>query len=178
LVTLEERLPEPNRIADIFVVHSTGERWAIEFQCAPLDVDEWRQRHMAYRKANILDIWIIGSNRRKKQEAFLEAIIATAHEVMFLDPLVTPPRTWLRWPVPRDTVHTWQQEAGTARALALEGWVGHSRYGASVAGQLQDVCLDRRGSLVHPARTALEVQAQLLHAMNIASSVDEATLLT
>src|SRR6266702_2595618 len=94
IVTLEERLPGPNRIADIFVAHPAGERWAIEFQCAPLDVDEWRHRHTAYRNANILDTWIIGNNRREKQEAFLEAIIATAHEVMFLDPLVTPPRIW------------------------------------------------------------------------------------
>ena len=178
VVTLEERLPEPNRIADIFVAHSAGERWAIEFQCAPLDVDEWRHRHVAYRKANILDIWIIGSNRREKQEAFLEAIIATAREVMFLDSLVTPPRIWLRWPVPRDTVQSWQQETGTARAPALEGWVGRSGFGASLAGQLQDVCLDKRGRLVHPARTILEVQAQLLHEMSIASSVDETTLLT
>ena len=44
LVTLEERLPEPNRIADIFVSHPGGERWAVEFQCAPLDVDDLKLR--------------------------------------------------------------------------------------------------------------------------------------
>ncbi|HET7637848.1 MAG TPA: competence protein CoiA family protein, partial [Ktedonobacteraceae bacterium] len=44
-ITLEQRLPEPNRIADIFVTHADGKRWAIEFQCAPLDIEEWRHRH-------------------------------------------------------------------------------------------------------------------------------------
>ena len=177
IVTLEERLPEPNRIADIFVAHPAGERWAIEFQCAPLDVDEWRHRHTAYRNANILDTWIIGNNRREKQEAFLEAIIATAHEVMFLDPLVTPPRIWLRWPVPRDTVQTWQQETGSAWAPTLEGGVGRSAYGTVLSGQLQDVRLDERGNLIHPVRTALEARTRLLHKMSMASAVDEAMLL-
>src|SRR5215471_19150568 len=48
-ISLEERLPEPNRIADIFVAHADGQRWAIEFQCATLDVDAWQLRHAAYR---------------------------------------------------------------------------------------------------------------------------------
>lgn len=177
VVTLEERLPEPNRIADIFVSHPAGERWAIEFQCAPLDVDEWRHRHAAYRSANILDTWIIGNNRREKQEAFLEAIMATAHEVMFLDPLVTPPQIWLRWPVPRDTVQTWQQESGSAWTLPLEGGVGRSSYGTALSGQLQDVRLDERGNLVHPVRTAFEARTRLLHKMSTAPAVDEVILL-
>ncbi len=77
-IMLEERLPEPNRIADIFVAHADGRRWAVEFQCAPLDVEEWQHRHAAYRQAGILDIWIIGNNRRDKQETFIEAIITDA----------------------------------------------------------------------------------------------------
>src|SRR5207245_3100957 len=124
-----------NRIADIFLAHTAGERWAIDFQCAPLDVDEWRHRHTAYRNANILDTWIIGNNRREKQEAFLEAIIATAHEVMFLDPLVTPPRIWLRWPVSPNEIQAWQY--GTAKAPTFEGWVGRLGYRVSLVGQLQ-----------------------------------------
>ncbi len=103
-VSLEERLPEPNRIADIFVTHANGQRWAIEFQCAPLDIKEWQLRHTAYREAGIQDTWIIGNNRREKQEGFIETIITWAHEVMFLDPLVTPPRVWLHWAVTRETV--------------------------------------------------------------------------
>src|ERR1700730_5031848 len=99
IITLEERLPEPNRIADVFVSHPNGDRWAVEFQCAPLGIAEWRYRHPSYRNANILDTWIIGNNRLEKQEAFIEAIIASASEILFLDPLVTPPHPWLRWPV-------------------------------------------------------------------------------
>src|SRR5258708_35651750 len=101
VITLEHRLPEPNRIADIFVTHADGKRWAIEFQCAPLDIEEWRHRHGAYRNAGIVDIWVVGNNRREKQEVFIEAIIASAHEILFIDPLTTPEHSWMRCHVSR-----------------------------------------------------------------------------
>lgn len=173
-VTLEERLPEPNRIADIFVVHADGQRWAVEFQCAPLELNEWQHRHTTYRNAQIIDIWIIGDNRREKQEAFIEAVIAAAHEVMFLDPLVTPPRVWLRWPVTRDTMREWQRS--TIQTPLLEGWVGHLGYGALLIGRLYEVQLGEGGKLIHPALSALEERTKLLRAMSTAPSVDEAML--
>lgn len=175
-VSLEERLPEPNRIADIFVAHANGQRWAIEFQCAPLDIEEWQLRHTAYRKAGIQDTWIIGNNRREKQESFIAAIIASAHEVMFLDPLVTPPRVWLRWAVTHETLRVWQ--SGTGWTPSLEGWIGRSRagYGATLSGHLQDVRLGVDGRLIHPDRSALEARIALLRAMKDAQSIDEATL--
>jgi hypothetical protein len=175
-VSLEKRLPEPNRIADIFVTHADGRQWAFEFQCAPLDIDEWQLRHTAYRKANIQDIWIIGSNRREKQEAFIEAIIAASNEVMFLDPLLTQPHVWLRWAVTRETVREWQTETGWTPAL--EGWIGRSRskYGATLSGQLQDVCLGVDGHLIHPNRAALESRIGLLRTMKATQAIDEATL--
>lgn len=173
-ISLEERLPEPNRIADIFVAHADGQRCAIEFQCAPLDIDEWGLRHAAYRKANIRDTWIIGSNRREKQEAFIEAIIVSMREVMFLDPLVTPPRVWLRWAVTREMVQEWQ--AGKGWTPSLEGRVGRSGYGATIDCQLIDVRLGEDSKLVHAARSALEARTGLLRAMRDARSIDEATL--
>ena len=174
VITLEERLPEPNRIADILVVHTDGRRWAVEFQCAPLELGEWQRRHSAYRDANILDIWIIGDNRREKQEAFIEAILVAASEVMFLDPLVTPPRVWIRWPVTRDTLREWQRN--TIRTPLLEGWVGHLGYGALLMGRLHEVKLEEQGKLVHPARMTLEARTKLLLVMRSASSLDEKTL--
>lgn len=174
VITLEERLPEPNRIADVFVQHADGQRWAVEFQCAPLELDEWQRRHQAYRNANVIDLWIIGNNRREKQEAFIEAVITLAHEVMFLDPLATPPHIWLRWPISRETVRKWELE--TARTPSLEGWVGRLGYGATLLGQLHDVRMGERCELIHPARSALELRTQLLHTMSIAASVDEAVL--
>src|SRR5260221_1807383 len=174
VITLEERLPEPNRIADILVVHTDGRRWAVEFQCAPLELGEWQRRHSAYRDANILDIWIIGDNRREKQEAFIEAILVSAHEVMFLDPLVTPPRVWLRWAVTRETVQEWQAE--TRWTPTLEGWVGRSGLGATVSGRLQDIRLGEDDKLIHPARSALEERIALLRTMKHAQSIDEAIL--
>ncbi len=175
-ISLEERLPEPNRIADIFVTHPDGQRWAIEFQCAPLDVDEWRLRHAAYRNANIQDTWIIGNNRREKQEAFIEAIIDSTHEVMFLDPLVTPARVWLRWPVIREKVQEWR--SGIGWILSIEGWVGRSRseYGVTLRGRLQDVFLGEDSKLIHPDRLAFEARDDLLHTMKSARSIDKTTL--
>jgi hypothetical protein len=173
-VTLEERLPEPNRIADILVTHAGGQLQAVEFQCAPLDLDEWKHRHEAYRKANIIDTWIIGNIRREKQEAFIEAIIATAREILFLDPLASPPRCWLRWPVTREMMRIWQAEASLKPSF--EGWVGHLGSGVTLTGNLRDVRLDEQGALRHEARAALEMRAQLLEQMRIAAAVDEAML--
>jgi Competence protein CoiA-like family len=173
VISLEERLPEPNRIADIFVVHADGRRWAVEFQCAPLEVGEWQRRHDAYRNANIIDIWIIGDNRREKQEGFIEAIIAAAHEVMFLDPLVTPARFWLRWPVTHDTVREWQRDGNMARTPLLEGWVGHLGVGALILGRLHEVRLGENGKLLHPALMNLEMRTELLRVMSISPRVDE-----
>jgi hypothetical protein len=173
-VTLEERLPEPNRIADVFLTHADGQRWAIEFQCAPLEIEEWWHRHEAYRKAGIIDVWIVGANRREKQEAFIEAILAEAHEVMFLDPLVTPTRIWLRWPIPRHTAQEWQQ---TNKVVpALDGWVGRLGYGATLLGRLYEIRFNEHASLMHPVRTAMETRAQLLQTMSEASTVDGSVL--
>jgi hypothetical protein len=178
-VTLEERLPEPNRIADIFVVHADGRRWAIEFQCASLDVEEWKLRHEAYRKAGILDVWIIGVNRRDKQEAFIEAIFTTANAVLFLDPQVTPPRIWLRWMIDRTVAQEWQQiNQHTTHPPSLDGWVGRTGYGATLIGQLYEVSLDAQGALIHPARTTVEARIQLLRTMQMATTLDETLLAT
>jgi len=174
MIALEERLPEPNRIADIYVAHKDGRRWAVEFQCALLDVEEWRHRHQAYRNAGIVDIWIIGNNRREKQEAFIEAILAEAREVLFLDPLIKPPAIWLRWPVSREMVQRWQ--SGNAPAPSLEGWVGRLGYGAVLRGRLSDVRLGEQGALLHPERSALEERAKLLFQMSTCVEPDEVLL--
>ena len=174
-VRLEERLPEPNRIADIFVEHADGRRWAVEFQCAPLDVNEWTHRHSAYRKAGILDIWIIGVNRREKQEAFIEAVIASAREVLFLDPQSVPPRIWLRWPITRTIAQEW--ETDTARHPTIEGWVGRHGYGATLSGSLSDISSDTQGYFVHAIRASLEQQAQLRRALYTSSTLNEALLI-
>jgi hypothetical protein len=177
-ISFEKRLPEPNRIADIFVALADGRQWAVEFQCAPLHVDEWQLRHKAYLRANIRDIWIIGSNRREKQEAFIEAVIASASEVMFVDPLLTPPLVWLRWAVTPDTIREWQVVTGWTPSL--EGWVGRSRskYGATLSGLLQDVSLGADGRIMHPNRSSFEARISLLEAMRTAQDIDKASLET
>jgi hypothetical protein len=180
VVTLEERLPEPNRIADVFVTHTNGQRWAIEFQCAPLAIEEWQHRHQAYARSGISDIWIIGTNRREKQEAFIEAILATSHEILFLDPQVTPPRIWLRWPITRQIAQEWQAsgKAHNPYMLSLDGWVGRTGYGVTLIGALHDLRINEHMRLLHPGRTAIETRDRLYHVMSNASGIDERMLLT
>lgn len=173
-VSLEKRLPEPNRIADIFVSHPDGACQAIEFQCAPLDLEEWRHRHNAYRGAGIVDTWVIGENRRAKQEAFIEAILSDAREVVFLDPLLPLPRAWLRWPVSRETVQEWQRE--TRFRPAFEGWVGRMGSGATLVDSLQALCMDGQGRWQHPTRAALVARSRLLKHMSAENKFDETTL--
>jgi hypothetical protein len=178
-ITLEERLAEPNRIADVFVVHPDGRRWAIEFQCAPLDIGEWKRRRTAYQQAQIRDLWIIGVNRREKQEAFSEAILSTDHEMLFLDPQVTPARIWLRWLIERETAQEWQQIVlHRLHAPMLDGLAGRAGTGAILQGQLHEVTLDEWAHLHHPTRTALETRAHLLHTMQTSSILDEVLLST
>ena len=173
-ITLEERLPEPNRIADIFVRHADGRQWAIEFQCAPLEGEQWHHRHNAYRNAGIHDIWIIGNNRREKQEAFIEAVIASAHEILFLDPLVSPPRTWLRWSVPHGFVREWQHLSGSLSTPSLDVWVRRiGGYGAMLTGHLQGIHVSASGTLQHPVRMQLEQRIRLLQKMSQASTIDK-----
>jgi hypothetical protein len=176
IISLEKRLPEPNRVADIFVTYADGQQWAFEFQCAPLNIDEWHLRHTAYLESDIRDTWIIGNNRREKQEAFVEAIIASASEVMFIDPLLTPPIVWIRWAITRETMREWQVVKGWTPSL--EGWVGRSRSknGATLSGLLQDVSLGVDGRLIHPNRSELEARISLLGAMRTAQAIDKVYL--
>jgi hypothetical protein len=169
-VTLEERLPGPNRIADVFMLHRDGQHQAIEFQCAPLELDEWQMRHAAYRDAGIIDTWIIGSNRLEKQEAFLEAVLSFAREIVFLDPLLTPARAWLRWPVTRETVRSWQ--SGVQQSPALAGWVGRLGFGATIQGDLDLLRLTSHGTFSHAQRTALAQSQQFLRKMEHATTLD------
>lgn len=173
-VALEERLPEPNRIADVYLEHADGRRHAVEYQCAPLDLDEWRHRHDAYHAVGMLDTWVIGSNRREKQEAFLEAILTVQHEILFLDPLVTPPRAWLRWPVSYAAMRSWQQE--TALKPLFEGWVGRLGYGATLITRLQEARLLDDGRIQHARREALEERHSLLQDLRNAAQPDETQL--
>ncbi|WP_201387690.1 competence protein CoiA [Ktedonobacter sp. SOSP1-52] len=171
-VTLEERLPEPNRIADVFVRHTDGQCQAVEYQCAPLEIEEWQMRHEAYRKAGIIDTWIIGSNRREKQEAFIDAVIQIAHEALFLDSQVTPPRTWLRWPITRQVAQEWQSQVTpqARRMPTLEGWVGRQGYGATLIGPLHEIRINREGRLLHPVRIRMEERGRLLQQMSQAQA--------
>ena len=183
IVTLEERLPEPNRIADIFVRHADDGRWAVEFQCAPLDIAEWKHRHSAYQQAGIRDLWIIGVNRRERQEAFIEAIFGGEHEILFLDPQVTPARIWLRWLITAELAREWQQVVQQhpqhphyTHIPILDGLAGHTGYGALLMGTLPEITLDVKAHLQHPVRTTLEHRSQLLHSMQNTSTLDETQL--
>ncbi len=171
IVSLEKRLPGPNRIADVFMQHPDGRCQAVEFQCAPLELEEWQMRHAAYRAGEVIDTWIIGSNRLEKQEAFIEAILSFSREVVFLDPLLSPAQAWLRWPTTRETIRSWQN--GTQQP-ALAGWVGRLGFGATIIGDLDLLHLTSHGTFSHPRRTALAESQQLLRKMEHARAPDPA----
>lgn len=180
MVSLEERLPEPNRIADIFIRHPDNRRWAVEFQCAPLDIAEWKHRHNAYQQAGIHDLWIIGVNRREKQEAFIEAILGGEGEILFLDPQVTPARVWLRWLITAELAQEWQQviqhHPQHTHIPTLDGLAGRTGYGAFLRGTLPEISLDSKAHLQHSMRTTIEQRSQLLCRMQNAHTIDEAQL--
>lgn len=173
IVSLEERLPGPNRIADVFILHPDGRRQAVEFQCAPLELEEWQMRHAAYRAGEIIDTWIIGSNRLEKQEAFIEAILSFSREIVFLDPLLSPARAWLRWPAAQETVRSWQ--SGAQQPPELVGWVGRLGLGATIIGELDLLRLTPQGTFSHPRRTALAKSQQILRKMEHMRAPDAAT---
>lgn len=183
VVTLEKRLPEPNRIADVSLLLANGQQWAIEFQCAPLEIAEWKKRHDAYRRAGIIDTWIIGSNRYEKHEAFIEAVQMLAHEILFLDPLVTPPRAWLRWSISQQHATLWQHGHLRTNALtpgslqpSLQGRTGRLGFGLTFTDVLPAFRLSPQAHMLHPVRSMIEKNARLLTSMTTASEPDVAQL--
>ena len=118
-----------------------------------------------------VDYW---EQSARETRSFYRSDFTFAHEILFVDPLLTPPRIWLRWPVTRATTQAWQNS--NAWTPAREGWVGRLGYGATLSGQLQQVSLGKQGELLHPSRSALEKQMHLWQEMSKASAVDEAVL--
>src|SRR5258708_39669581 len=95
---------------------------------------------------------------------------------MFLVPLVSSVGSWMRWPVSRALMQSWQQ--GGPKMLSFNGWVGRLGYGVSLTAHLYQIRLGEGGAFVHPSRSALETRSQLLLAMSTAASVDEDILLS
>ncbi|AIQ35983.1 hypothetical protein R50345_15970 [Paenibacillus sp. FSL R5-0345] len=66
IVKLEVFIQETDQIADVLLVHVSGEmkgqKWAFEFQHSPLSEVEWKKRHFLYQQAGILDFWIFDAN--------------------------------------------------------------------------------------------------------------------
>ncbi|WP_162142458.1 competence protein CoiA family protein [Aneurinibacillus terranovensis] len=49
------------------MIHPSGERWAFEFQCSRISETVWLERHNLYKRANIVDFWILGGKRAKNK---------------------------------------------------------------------------------------------------------------
>lgn len=60
-VSLECYIPETKQRSDVMLIHSSGERWAFEFQCAKITGLVWKERHELYKQADIKDFWILNS---------------------------------------------------------------------------------------------------------------------
>jgi hypothetical protein len=59
--TLEWRLQDGSRVADLMVQFPDGRRMAIEVQYSAQPVSKWRQRHQSYRERELLDVWLLGN---------------------------------------------------------------------------------------------------------------------
>jgi competence protein CoiA len=60
-IALEQSIPETKQRSDILVIHPSGEKIAVEYQCSPIPEDIWQARHSLYKQANIQDLWVISS---------------------------------------------------------------------------------------------------------------------
>ena len=60
IVTLELATAARDRIADVMVEWSTGERIAVEIQYAALTVEAWLARHQSYLDQGITPVWLLG----------------------------------------------------------------------------------------------------------------------
>lgn len=50
-------------VADVMLVHESGQRVAFEVQYAALPVAEWRRRHESYVRQGVVDVWLWGHTR-------------------------------------------------------------------------------------------------------------------
>ena len=57
---LEAWIPETKQRPDLYFEDVDKNRYVIEFQCAPITVGEYFERHKLYEIAGIQDIWILG----------------------------------------------------------------------------------------------------------------------
>ncbi|WP_455797648.1 competence protein CoiA [Clostridium butyricum] len=61
-VQIEKKIPSTNQRSDVLVEHKNGDRWAFEFQCSKITSDIWTERHNLYKKAEIIDFWVLGDS--------------------------------------------------------------------------------------------------------------------
>lgn len=61
-VHLEYWIPETKQRPDLYF-EVDGIKCVIEFQCTPITVKEYRERHELYKLNNIFDIWILGKEK-------------------------------------------------------------------------------------------------------------------
>lgn len=64
-VKLEVYLPQIRQRPDI-LLRIRDKAIAIEFQCAPISIEEVRKRNIGYKQAGITPIWILGENRLQR----------------------------------------------------------------------------------------------------------------
>jgi DNA-binding MarR family transcriptional regulator len=59
--TLEWRLEDGSRVADLMVQFPDGRQVAIEVQYSAQPVSKWRQRHKSYVDRDVRDVWLLGN---------------------------------------------------------------------------------------------------------------------
>jgi competence CoiA-like predicted nuclease len=60
-IKLEAWIPETRQRPDLYIQTEDGSKIVIEYQCQPITVKEYKERHELYKLAGIKDVWILGT---------------------------------------------------------------------------------------------------------------------
>lgn len=62
---MEYYVKDARQRADVMTIFPDGHRLCVEFQCSVITEETWRKRYAEYKKANISQVWLIGSTLLK-----------------------------------------------------------------------------------------------------------------
>lgn len=97
-ITREAVSPDRSRRADVLATNAAGQSIAFEIQYSALTADQWRQRHDAYARQGIVDVWLWGHRGHNFHPAGFEQVELTAAQravvnagmpVLFINPETT-----------------------------------------------------------------------------------------
>lgn len=84
-ITREAVSPDGSRRADVLATNDAGQSIAFEIQYSALTADQWKQRHDAYARQGIVDVWLWGHRGHNFHPAGFEQVELTAAQRAVVD---------------------------------------------------------------------------------------------